>query len=197
MLWNRSLVMIDAETESLWSHLLGRAMSGPLEGTDLERLPGMMTDWKTWRKLHPETTVLDLSRTAERFASDLVYKRPEKFVVALADGDTARAWPFDQLLKEPVINDSFAGNPVVVLFDRKSYTALVFDRQAQGRTLTFESQGKEIVDRETGSVWDAQRGKATAGSLIGEQLKPLAGIVSFRKAWKIFHPKTEEFTTGG
>ena len=195
MLWNRSLVMIDAETESLWSHLLGRAMSGPLEGTDLERLPGMMTDWKTWRELHPETTVLDLSRTAERYASDLVYKRPERFVVALADGDTARAWPFDQLLKEPVINDSFAGKPIVVLFDQESYTAFVYERQVGEQTLTFESRGEEgeIIDRETGSSWDLQHGKATAGSLLGEQLKPLAGIVSFRRAWKVFHPKTEEF----
>ncbi len=52
---------------------------------------------------------------------------------------------------------------------------------------------REIINRETGSSWDLQHGKATAGLLIGKQLKPLAGIVSFRRAWKVFHPKTEEF----
>ena len=31
-LWNRSLIMMDKETDSLWSHLLGEAMAGPLEG---------------------------------------------------------------------------------------------------------------------------------------------------------------------
>ena len=44
MLWNRSLVILDAETKSLWSHILGRAMQGPLEGETLEALPGLMTD---------------------------------------------------------------------------------------------------------------------------------------------------------
>ena len=41
MLWNRSLVILDAETKSLWSHILGRAMRGPLEGETLEVLPGL------------------------------------------------------------------------------------------------------------------------------------------------------------
>ena len=55
MLWNRSLVMQDKETGSLWSHLLGRAMRGDLQGQRLDRLPGLMTDWKTWRELYPQT----------------------------------------------------------------------------------------------------------------------------------------------
>ena len=40
-LWNHSLVMVDQETGSLWSHLLGRAMSGPMKGTNLKTLPGL------------------------------------------------------------------------------------------------------------------------------------------------------------
>ena len=30
MLWKRSLVMVDSETKTLWSHLLGKAMRGKL-----------------------------------------------------------------------------------------------------------------------------------------------------------------------
>ena len=30
MLWNRNLVMLDLETESLWSHILGEAKAGVL-----------------------------------------------------------------------------------------------------------------------------------------------------------------------
>ena len=44
MLWNRSLVMLDQETKSLWSHILGQAMRGPLKGTRLEVIPSTMTD---------------------------------------------------------------------------------------------------------------------------------------------------------
>ena len=38
LLWNRSLVMIDKETRSLWSHLLGESMQGPLQGKPLDFL---------------------------------------------------------------------------------------------------------------------------------------------------------------
>ena len=37
MLWQRSLVMQDKETGSLWSHILGEAMRGSLKGTSLEQ----------------------------------------------------------------------------------------------------------------------------------------------------------------
>ncbi len=56
-LWNRSLVMVDTETESLWSHLLGKAMEGELKGTVLETLPATMVSWQSWKADHPATTV--------------------------------------------------------------------------------------------------------------------------------------------
>ena len=66
--------MRDAETGSLWSHLLGKAMRGLLAGTELELLAGSMTDWKTWRDEHPDTTVVMLSRTAREFRREF-YKQ--------------------------------------------------------------------------------------------------------------------------
>ncbi len=89
-LWNHSLVMVDQETGSLWSHLLGRAMSGPMKGTNLKTLPGLMTDWKTWRQMHPKTTVVTLSRTSNDYRREF-YRQPERFVVGIADGNAARA----------------------------------------------------------------------------------------------------------
>ena len=63
MLWNRSLIMQDLETKSLWSHLLGQAMSGQIKGAQLQQLPGDMVTWEAWRREHPDTTVLNMSRT--------------------------------------------------------------------------------------------------------------------------------------
>ena len=67
MLWQDSLVMYDVETRSLWSHLLGEAMAGPLKGTVLGQVPSVMVDWKTWKSRHPQTTVLNLSRTSAAY----------------------------------------------------------------------------------------------------------------------------------
>ena len=48
-----------SETPSLFSQLQGRAVSGPLAGTALRRIPGVAIDrWKHWLAAHPETTVI-------------------------------------------------------------------------------------------------------------------------------------------
>ena len=47
------------ESPSLFSQLQGRAISGPLAGTPLRRIPGVSIDrWKHWLVSHPGTTVI-------------------------------------------------------------------------------------------------------------------------------------------
>jgi hypothetical protein len=192
MLWNRSLVMIDSETESLWSHLLGKAMQGQLEGMELETLPGLMTDWKTWRTRHPETTVVTLRRTANEFRTR-IYRNPKAFVVGLARGKRARFWAFDQLEKEPVVNEDYDGKPLLVVYEKESGTAFLYDRRVGDQTLTFSKTGKNLVDDTTRSTWEVTSGLAVDGPLAGKSLKLVPGIVSFRVAWMAFHPESEEF----
>ncbi len=148
MLWNRSLVMIDRETESLWSQLLGTAQRGPLKGTELEILPAIMTDWKTWRELHPDTTAVILSRTSKNYRRQF-YRNPARFVVGIAASGHARAWPLDQLLKTPVVNDSLDGTPLVVAFDGASRTAFLYTRRLECHELHLKERGKTMVDRES------------------------------------------------
>ena len=61
MLWRNSLVMIDRETETWWSHITGRALQGPHRGAQLQVLDSVQTSWKQWFTMHPETTVLKKS----------------------------------------------------------------------------------------------------------------------------------------
>lgn len=57
-LLENNLLIADRETDSLWSQLDGRAVSGPMRGTPLEALPAMQTTWKFWREKHPQTRVM-------------------------------------------------------------------------------------------------------------------------------------------
>ena len=205
LLWNKSLVMIDAPTKSLWSHLLGKAMRGPLEGTILETLPSLMTDWKTWQELHPHTTLVMLSPTERAYHRDYYRHDPSAFVVGVTavgvtgigvtgigvtDGDASRAWSFDQLMTTPVVNDVFLDTPILVIFEKESMTAFLFQRELQEKSLTFEQGATGLVDQQTGSTWDGRRGHAIAGPLKGQRLESITGIVSFRETWQIFHPET-------
>jgi len=48
LLYNNDLLMYDRNTDSLWSQIEGRAISGPLRGTRLERIPVEHTTWRVW-----------------------------------------------------------------------------------------------------------------------------------------------------
>lgn len=187
MLWQRSLVMIDSETKSLWSQLLGRAMDGPLKGKSLETIPSVMTDWKSWRRDHPNTSVLMMRRTAQSFVRNM-YTNLAPFVIGIVEGGEPRAWPLDQLQKRPILNDRVGDAEIVLMFDPASVTTYAYRRQLGDQTLDFAAQGRLIVDKQTGSSWDGAKGRALTGPLQGKQLKPVATILSFRKPWSIFHP---------
>jgi hypothetical protein len=51
-------LLYDRQTHSLWSQLLGQAISGPLKGKRLTMLPLTHTSWANWRKAQPATQVL-------------------------------------------------------------------------------------------------------------------------------------------
>ncbi|MCL6480269.1 MAG: DUF3179 domain-containing protein [Firmicutes bacterium] len=53
-----SVHLEDAETGSQWSPLEGRAISGPLAGTQLERVPYLHSFWYAWSAYRPQTRLL-------------------------------------------------------------------------------------------------------------------------------------------
>ena len=62
-----NLLMVDRETESIWSQLHGRAIEGELEGHPLKILPAMQTTWGFWSKRHPESLVMTDTRKGRRY----------------------------------------------------------------------------------------------------------------------------------
>lgn len=195
-LWKRGLVMSDVETKTLWSHILGKAMRGELKGTVLESIPSTMTDWKSWKKDHPQTTVVNMSRTAgpgKRLNFDNKFYGKfgwEKFVIGYADGGEARAWKYPDLKNRPVINDKFGKKSLLVTFNKKNGASYLFDRTVDETTLEFALENDKLIDRGTKSVWDRGTGKCLSGPMKGKQLTPIAGIISFARAWKTFHPES-------
>jgi hypothetical protein len=190
-LWNRSLVMLDVETESLWSHLLGRGMEGRYKGTSLKVIPSDMTTWSAWRKEYPQTTVLDLRRSSRQFVKEF-YKDPARFVVGFVGNFEMNHVSMVELLKQPIANVDARGLPLLVAFDPASTSTRIFHRKVGEDLLTFRlNDQKKIQDNETGSIW-ARNGDAVEGSMKGRKLKQQVAIPSFRRAWKTFHPESRE-----
>lgn len=185
--------MSDLETGTQWSHILGQAMKGKLAGTELESIPSEITAWKAWKERYPTTTVLALSRSSKNYNLEF-HDQLQKFVLGVIYQGQAVAYPFPLLQSREVVNDTFFGQPWVVTFSRKATGVHLFERRVNGRVLTFGAiRGERMRDRETKSTWDAATGKCIAGKLKGTQLTEVAGIVSYKSAWRRFHPDSRVF----
>lgn len=187
MLWQSSLVMVDQETKSYWSHLLGEAMKGPLKGRTLEVIPSVLTDWKVWKQRYPETTVVFMKRSDTRFRDGYQYVRGDLVLGLQLDGH-ARCWPLPEVARRHFVADQFRGQPLLVTCERDSRTASIFERRVGDQVLEFSWREGQLRDDQTGSRWDAVSGHAVEGPLAGAQLRRLPGFVSAPDAWKTFHP---------
>ena len=59
---NRLQKSRDTETQSEWDVLTGAALSGPLEGTQLEQVPITYAFWFGWIDYHTQSTVYGVGR---------------------------------------------------------------------------------------------------------------------------------------
>lgn len=186
--------MLDEETQTLWSHILGKGMEGELIGTELEVIPAEMVTWNKWLSQHPETTVLNLSRTHESYTADF-YRNPENFAFGWTSAGQAYSVSFDVLLDNPVLNLTIDGWPIVVTFDAESTSAHLFSRRIDGKELYFSSAAENLMsDEETGSVWNQYTGLAIEGAYKGRELEHQPAIVSYSGAWDYFHPTSIRIT---
>jgi hypothetical protein len=190
-LWKRSLVMADAETKSLWSHILGEAMDGKLKGTVLESIPSEMVTWKAWREQRPESTVLNLDRTSGEYSREF-YRQPNQFVLGFAVNGRPHHCTFATMRSRPLQNLKMGDEPLLLTFDWRSTSARLYSRRLDGRELTFSERAEgRIKDDQTGSIWDRGTGQALEGPLKGKYLEAKVAIVSYTQVWREFHPKTQ------
>jgi Protein of unknown function (DUF3179) len=214
-----SLIMYDHQTDSLWSHLVGAAVTGPLKGEKLKPIQSMLTQWSTWKKLHPNSKVLSSNHggflTSARDPYESYYRStdtgivptrqsdkriyPKEYVLGLILNDKAKAYPYSVLSRRSVVNDEFAAVPLLIVFDEATATGMIFTRKLDGKTLSFKKaqlnseKGLFLVDDESGSIWQGLTGQAVQGSLKGSRLEALPITPSFWFGWIDHYPDTQLF----
>ena len=115
-LYMRAMTWFDHETESIWSQPIGTALLGEYEGVRLEMIPAEVVPWKTWREQYPETLILERggnpffqSRNVNPFTGSR-----GAYVVGVSLGDVAKAYPFETVADDVVVNDAIGDIPVFV-----------------------------------------------------------------------------------
>ena len=153
LLYNSDVLLYDRETESLWSQIMGKAISGNSSDQELQLIPTENTSWEDWKSRHPETLVLTTETGFERdyetkaYGAYLVSDRlmfpvnnkdsrisnKEKIIGLEIDGKF-KAYPFNKLKSEKFpITDVLNGQEILIYYDRKAKSARIED--AEGNVL--------------------------------------------------------------
>ena len=206
-LWRNSLVMLDEETGTYWSHVTGEALEGPLLGERLDVIPAVQTTWKAWRSAHPDTELLEKSAEVtssryEKYFSDpertglfrsrwLVERMPGKTKVhGVALGPHALAVAERRLgVGDFVMRELGADRVIVARAADEGVRAFRVPAGATEPRLRAGSKGA-LVDRRSGSTFEAITGTFSGGRRDGERLEELPMTVAYWFAWSAFYPNT-------
>ncbi len=149
LLYNSDMLLYDRRTQSLWSQIMGRAISGPLKGTPLQQLPALHTTWADWRARHPHTHVLSRDTGYRRNYDQSPYlgyelepglhfpltratpgkRHPKALVLGVRAGGVEKAYPFDALARQGKarFTDRLGNTSIVLHWNEAAHSAHATD----------------------------------------------------------------------
>ena len=209
--WNA--MFEDSRTGSWWRQATGEAVAGPLTGKSLAEIPSQQMTWAAWSARHPESEVMQPDpRFAPRYANmegyaegtskgtltgrdERSWQRKSWVVGVLAGtaaGSAARAFDWNELVRERVINDRVGDQPVLLLLGADGVSFQAFDaRPGSGPPVELErtADPSRFKDRATGATWD-ESGLALDGPQAGTRLTAIPAYQEFWHSWQDFRPAT-------
>lgn len=120
---------------------------------------------------------------------------PDERVIGIEINGDSRAYPLNILSSHEIVNDVVGGELVAVTWCPLCYSALVFSRELNGRSLVFGVSGillqntLVMFDRETGSLWSQLYGGAIRGELNGNALAVFPSVLTTWEAWLAQYPQ--------
>ena len=153
LLYNSDVLLYDRHSESLWSQIRAKAISGPMLGKQLIRIPALHTSWQHWHQQHPDTQVLSRQTGYLRNyrqtpysgynESDAIYfpvthrdrrYHSKEVVLAVTINGKNKAYPFKELALyqnttgKKQLYDNLAGERITVEFNLASRSGRVISQ---------------------------------------------------------------------
>ena len=198
----------DEDTKSWWRQATGIAITGPLKGTALKELPSRQLRLGAWIRQYPNTLILqpDSAYTnqykgLEGFDAGTINSGLEKrdsgswkfksWVVGVQQDNIAKAYDWNDLVKQKIINDTIHNKPIVLVLEKDNASFHAWSRQVNDKLLqfVFDETAQTLKDAATNSVWN-MNGDCIEGTLKGSRLSPVPAYQEFWHSWQSFHPLT-------
>ncbi|WP_299880693.1 DUF3179 domain-containing protein [uncultured Cocleimonas sp.] len=176
LLYNSDVLLFDRQTETLWSQILSKGVSGKWVNKKLKVIQSAHTSWASWKAQYPDTKVLSNDTGFDRDYNRSPYgtydkdvstyfpvafksKRyhPKERVLGITINDKQKVYPFAELSK---------------YFAETKETSLIDTFEGQELTLEFDSDNRD-------------------GSFKNSNGEGVTSTNTFWFAWYAFHPEAE------
>lgn len=191
----------DARTGSWWRQANGEAITGPLKGAKLPEVASVQMTLKQWFDLQPDGRVMqadpaflgsyDTQGRFERGESKGSLTRTDRsswqeksWVVGLQVGRASKAYDWNRLKQERIINDEVGGTPIVLVLAADGQGFAAFERPGglftvEGEVLVADGRRYDFLGRDTADP--------------AKRLKPVQAHQEFWHSWRTFHPDTGQY----
>ena len=189
----------DATTKSWWRQVTGEAITGELKGQQLPEVYSTQTSLADWLQLNPNSLIMQADETfiktydstfkfesgaskSKLTGTDSLSWKDKSWVIGVKAGKESKAYDWNQLKKEKLIQDKIGATPVLIVLSKNNKSFFAFQRPTDnsaftlsGDTLLFDNH-KYRID-----------GKGIDTSF---SLKPLPASQEFWHSWRTFNPGT-------
>jgi hypothetical protein len=185
----------DRTTKSWWMQATGHAVTGRRKGMDLTELPSQQVTLARWLAMHPQSLVMQPdSALRDKYSASFDYEtgkstRPltgtdtaswgeKSWVVGIALNGASKAYDWNRLRRERVINDAVANTPIVIALASDGTSFFAY---ARPDSTSFALRNDSLVAGQH------------AYAIGANSLKPVQASQEFWHSWRTFHPGTTRY----
>lgn len=189
----------DMTTRSWWRQVNGEAITGKLKGYQLPEVHSTQTSLVQWLILNPNSLVLqadqaflksydssfkfeDGSSKSKLTGTDSLSWKDKSWIVGVKTGKDSKAYDWNQLKKERMIQDKIGTTPVLIVLSKDDKSFFAFERPDESANFSIAS---DIIFFNNKQFRIDGKGIDTTFSL-----KPLYASQEFWHSWRTFNPKT-------
>jgi len=190
----------DRTTGTWWRQANGEAIVGPLKGKQLDEIPSRQVSLYQWLRLHPGSLIMQpdsalASRYSQSFdyetgrsrssltGSDTASWKEKSWVVGITVENESKAYDWNRLKRERVVNDSLGGRPIVLAIAADTVSFFAFIRPD---ATPFTVRNDSLIAGP--NAWSFTGRGASA-----PPLEPLSASQEFWHSWRTFQPETRRY----
>jgi hypothetical protein len=189
----------DATTKSWWRQVTGEAIAGKLKGQQLPEVYSTQTSLADWLQLNPNSLIMQADENFIRSydstfkfesgasknkltGTDSLSWKDKSWVIGVKAGKQSKAYDWNQLKKEKLIQDKIGSTPVLIVLSKNDKSFFAFERPTDNSI--FNLSGDTLLSDNHKYRIDG-KGLDTSFSL-----KALSASQEFWHSWRTFNPGT-------